>query len=127
MDSSESWKPPFASREIISDYEPLRLYLEEARRRGREDLVEKALLTQDDFTYLSKLVGENLNLLDLIEKLKLRFIERVDGEIAREAFTKTGLNVDVAFARERIAYILAGWLIEAGKYWRILSFKGLPT
>ncbi len=120
------WSPPFASRELINDYEPLKAYLEIARRKGREDLVEKALLSQEDFILLSSLVRRGLSLLDLIDTLKARFMERVDGDIAREAFNSLGLNVTTDFARERIAYILAGWLLEAGKYWKILTFKELP-
>jgi len=120
------WKPLFASGELINDYEPLRVYLEEARRRGREDLVERALLSQEDFSYLSEALKSSSNLLELMEKLKARFIDRVDGEVAVEAFRKLGLNVDVNFARDRIAYIIAGWLLEAGKHWKILSFKSLP-
>lgn len=123
---TSKWKPLFASGELVNDYEPLRLYLEEARSRGREDLVEKALLTQDDFTHLLDTMRVTSNLLDLIEKLKPRFLERIDGEIAREAFKKMGLEVDANFARERIAYIMACWLLEAGKHWKILSFKELP-
>jgi propanediol dehydratase large subunit len=121
-----SWSPPFASRELINDYESLRVYLEIAKSRGREDLVERALLSQEDFTLLSDLAKRGLSVLDLMEALKSRFMERVDGDIAREAFKALGLNVSSDFARERLAYILAGWLLEAGKHWRILSFKGLP-
>jgi len=115
--------PPFASREVIDDYEPLRAYLEVARRRGREDLIDKVLLKQEDFTFLSTLVERGLSLLDLINELKIRFMDRVDGEVASEAFTAIGLNMSSDLARERLAYILAGWLLEAGKYWRILTFK----
>ncbi len=120
---SKPWTPPFASGELVYDYEPLRVYLELAKRKGREDLIEKALLTQEDFTILSSLVIRRMNLLDLIDVLKQRFMERIDGDIAKEAFTSIGLNVSTDFARERLAYILAGWLLEAGKYWKILTFK----
>jgi hypothetical protein len=123
---SSSWAPPFASREVISDYEPLRAYLEVARRKGREDLIEKVLLKQEDFLFLSTMVGRGLSLLEVISELKSRLMERVDGEVAREAFNTIGLDVGSELARERLAYILAGWLLEAGKHWGILTFKKLP-
>ncbi|MFZ8795808.1 MAG: hypothetical protein ACO2O2_18275 [Acidilobaceae archaeon] len=80
-------------------------------------------MKQEDFTFLSTLVERGLSLLDLINELKIRFMDRVDGEVASEAFTAIGLNMSSDLARERLAYILAGWLLEAGKYWRILTFK----
>jgi len=102
FDMSSSWAPPFASREVISDYEPLRAYLEVARRKGREDLIEKVLLKQEDFLLLSTMVKQGLSLLELISELKSRFMERVDGEVAREAFNTIGLDVSSELARERL-------------------------
>jgi len=48
--------PPFATGELVNDYEPLYRYWELLRRRGREDLLERAMLTEDDFDFLRRLV-----------------------------------------------------------------------
>ncbi len=123
MDSGE-WKPPFASGRVVGSYEPLKRYLEEARRRGREDLVEKALLNEDDFELLRRLVVvEGVSLESLLSALEERFYDRVDGEVAREAYRSMGLKVDTESAKRMIARILAGWLIESGEEWKILRLR----
>ncbi len=102
----------------------MKVYWEVLRRRNREDLVEKSMLANEDFEKLEIVLSRGKHsLADLLDIFKGLFRERVDGEAAREAFSELGLQLDAESARDRIAYILAGWLLEASKYWRILSFK----
>ncbi len=118
-------RPMFADGSIVSDYEPLFKYWELAKRIN-EELVSKAMLTNDDFNYLKDIVESGkTKLLDLIEVLKFRFKSRIDPKIARKALEESkGIDVDEDYARDYIAKILAGWLLEAGKIWRIIEFKG---
>lgn len=117
--AEDEWRPPFASGRIAGSYEPLRLYLEVARESGREDLVDKAILGEDDFEWLRRRVSEagRLKLLDLLDELEERFMERVDPEVAVEAFRRYGLEMSAGDARRRIARLLASWLVEAGEEW----------
>ena len=118
------WKPPFATGKVVGSYEPLRRYLEEARRRGREDLVEAALLREEDFNLLRRLAAlERVSLDSLLSALEERFYDRVSGEVAREAYESLGIRVDEESARRMIARILAGWLVESGEEWRILRLR----
>jgi hypothetical protein len=121
---SGEWKPPFASGKVVGSYEPLRRYLAEARRRGREDLVESALIREEDFDLLRRLVAfEGISLEALLSALEERFYDRVDGEVARAAYSSLGLTLDEERARRMIARILAGWLVESGEHWKILKLK----
>jgi len=115
----EGWRPPFASGRIAGVYEPLKYYLEVARERGREDLVERALLSEEDFAWLREKIGEagRLKLSELLDELEERFLERVDPEIAREAYRRYGVELSPEDARRRIARLLASWLVEAGEEW----------
>ncbi|MCE4610363.1 MAG: hypothetical protein F7B17_00120 [Desulfurococcales archaeon] len=118
------WKPPFATGKIVGSYEPLRRYLEAARRRGREDLVEAALLREEDFNLLRRLASlERVSLESLLSALEERFYDRVSGEVAREAYQSLGIRVDEESARRMMARILAGWLVESGEEWRILRLR----
>ena len=119
LGEEEGWRPPFASGRIAGVYEPLRLYLEVARELGREDLVERAVLSEEDFSWLRQRVSQagRLRLLDLLDELEERFIERVDPEVAREAFRRYGVELSAGDARRRIARLLASWLVEAGEEW----------
>lgn len=102
----------------------MKVYWEVLRRRNREDLVEKSMLTNEDFEKLEIVIARSrYSLADLLDIFSGLFRERVDGDAAREAFLELGLKLDPESARDRIAYILAGWLLEASKYWRIISFK----
>ena len=120
-----SRKPMFADGTIVRDYEPLFKYWELARKIN-EDLVSKAMLTNEDFNYLRNLVEhERMSLVELMNVLKYRFRSRVDGKVAKKALRLTrGIELDEEDARDYIAGILAGWLIEAGRLWRIIEFKG---
>ncbi len=128
MQRRTSRKPVFADGSVVPDYEPLFRYWELAKERKRQDLVDKAMLSQDDFMYLRealKAAGETVSLLDMLSALTERFVERVDAELAKEALMSLGYpEVSEDEAQRRIAKIIAGWLIEAGKAWNILKLTG---
>jgi len=118
-------RPPWASGKIVQDYRPLYAYWRLARRRGREDLVESAMLRDEDFRELRRLVsGGSSRAVDLVEELAGILEERVDPDVAVDALREVfGVDFDRETARRRIALILAGWLVEAGEEWGILKLR----
>jgi len=118
--------PMFANGTIVSDYEPLFHYWEIARKRGREDLVDKAMLENRDFDYIRRMVLEQaLNLLEVLDRLEEYFIDRIEPEIAVKALEETlGIELELEEARRRLARILAGWLLEAAQTWGIIRLRG---
>jgi hypothetical protein len=119
------WLPPFASGKLVGSYEPLKRYLEEARRRGSEEALEKALINENDLKLLRGLTLTLVISVDhLLSALEERFYERVDAEIAVEAYKALGVSIDRESARRMIARIIAGWLIEAGEYWKLYRLRG---
>ena len=119
--------PPFASGEIAGDYTPLFEYWQEARRRGREEAIEKATLTREDFDELRREVEEApgpSRLSDLLDRLKERFRGRVDPGIAAEAMRRAGRpGYTGEEAAEEIARLMAAWLVEAGEEWGLLRLR----
>jgi hypothetical protein len=117
-------RPPWASGKIVPDYGPLYAYWRIARSLGREELVEDATLKPEDFDALRRIVEEGVsNVLELLERLTDLFEPRVDEEVAEKAFEEEGMPFRGVEARRRMASILAGWLVEAGEYWRILRLR----
>ncbi|UXD22630.1 hypothetical protein IPA_06825 [Ignicoccus pacificus DSM 13166] len=118
-----SWKPTFASKKLIKDYEPLRYYLELVK--GTE-WYDKAFLSRQDFEELVK-EAKDLStgkLGELWDKLTEKFMERIEPEKALQALKDAGYEVkSPEEARKRLAQILAGWLIEAGEEWDLIKFK----
>ncbi len=116
----------FATGTIVSDYEPLFRYWELARRKGREDLVDKAMLENKDFDYIRRMVLEQaLNLLEVLDRLEEYFLDRIDAETAVKSLEETlGIELDPEEARRRLARILAGWLLEAAQTWGIIRLRG---
>jgi len=115
--------PPFATGQIIADYEPLFRYWEAAPQQVRE----KAMLSNDDFEFLRRIVDEGKvgNLEELMNMLEKRFLNRIDADVARRVLSEYyGLPFDADHARRRLARLLAGWLVEAGTTWKILSLRG---
>ncbi|HIQ55577.1 MAG TPA: hypothetical protein EYH59_02695 [Pyrodictium sp.] len=115
--------PPFATGQIVADYEPLFRYWEAAPQQVRE----KAMLSNDDFEFLRRVVDEGRvsNLGELMDMLEERFLERIDVDVARRVLSEYyGVPFDPEYARRRLARLLAGWLIEAGTTWKILSLRG---
>ncbi|MEB3861688.1 MAG: hypothetical protein GSR84_05655 [Desulfurococcales archaeon] len=118
-------RPPFASGRIAGDYEPLFLYWEAARRAGREDLVERAMLREEDYRLASRLAREAGRLGDLLDRLEEVMLERVDPGVAAEAYRMYGAPVGDEDARRLIARLLASWLVEAAEHWGFLRLRGL--
>jgi len=118
-------RPPWASGVLAGSYEPLFAYWEEARRRGREDLVESAMLGEADFDLLRRLASRGPSTaLDLLEELERVFEGRLDEDVARAAAARLGIDAGPGEARRLIARLLASWLLEAGDYWRIIRLRG---
>lgn len=117
--------PPFASGRIAGSYSLLFEYWRVARERGREDLVEKAMLSDEDYRRLREIAsqGERVRLTDLLDELVDYFMERVDEELAGEAAGRLGYRISGSDARRLIARLLASWLVEAGEYWNIIRIK----
>lgn len=114
--------PPFATGEIAGSYELLYIYWKKAGRRA-----EEAVLREEDFEVLRHAVErEGLRRLDdLLERLTDHFVERIDPEAAREAVREYyGSDVDPEAAKRAIARLLASWLLEAGKEWKMYRFQG---
>ncbi len=116
-------RPPFASGKVAGDYEPLFLYWEAARERGREDLIEAATLREEDYKVLQREAGKGLGLEALLEALTSYMEERVDPEVAAEAYRRYGVEAGPEDARRLIARLLASWLVEAGEYWGFVRLR----
>jgi len=119
--SSKRKRPMFATGEVVGDYEPLYLYWQEAGERASE-----SVLSNEDFQELQRLVaGEGVRRLDqLLERLRDRFLPRVDPAAARRALSRYyGVDLGEAEAAQRIADILAGWLVEAASEWGLLRLR----
>ncbi len=116
-------RPPFASGKVAGDYEPLFLYWEVARERGREDLIEAATLREEDYKVLQREAGEGLGLDALLEALTSYMEDRVDPVVAAEAYRRYGVEASPEDARRLIARLLASWLVEAGEYWGFVRLR----
>ncbi|BAN89600.1 hypothetical protein [Aeropyrum camini] len=122
--AGDVWRPPFSTGKIVEDYRLLKLYLEVAREKGREDLVDKALISEEDVNLLRRLSSApGVTAEDLVNALEERFYERVDPDIASEALSRAGINFDGDTARRIIARILAGWLVEMGEELRMYRLR----
>ncbi|MCE4623054.1 MAG: hypothetical protein F7C82_01970 [Desulfurococcales archaeon] len=115
--------PPFASGKVVDNYDLLFTYWRVAREQGREDLVDKAMLKDEDYTRLREIVANKtrINLWDLLEELTDIFIDRIDEDIAYMAASRLGYNISRGDARRLVARLMAAWLIEAGEYWNVVK------
>ena len=115
-----SWRPFFASNKLVKDYEPLRRYLE--KTKGTEHY-DKAFISEEDFKKLKELAhGKKLG--ELWDELTELMKKRVDPQLAYEVLRESGYEVQSPEeAQERMARILAGWLIEAGEEWGTIKFR----
>ncbi|RLE82580.1 MAG: hypothetical protein DRJ51_01070 [Thermoprotei archaeon] len=115
-------RPLLANGCIVKDYEPLYKYWEVAEKRG----VEKATIRSEDVEYVKKVVEASgrVSLLELKRTLSFMMLDRVNGEIAKEAYTMLGLELNEREAREKLADILAGWLLEACLTLNVISLRG---
>ena len=119
-----SWKPTFATGKLVRDYEPLRLYLELVK--GTE-WYDRAFLSQRDFERLVdvvKRINGKANLLAVWKELAEEMKDRIEPKAAFEALTRSGYEVkDEEEARELMAKLLAGWLLEAGEEWDLIRLS----
>ena len=116
---------PFASGRLVEDYGILREYWKRARARGREDLVDKSMLSEDDYEMIRNIVTSKgrVGLQDLWDEVTERLVERIDPDIAREALEARGIRTDPDTARRLVARQLAAWLIEAAEHWKMIRFS----
>jgi len=116
--------PFFADGSIVGDYKPLAKYWEILKRESRP--LDSALLNHTDFRFLEEVVNTSpgLDVASLINMLQHRFLERIDCRLAAQAFREAyGVELDEEEACKRLARIMAGWLIEAGKISGILKIR----
>ncbi len=119
-------KPFFANGTIVGDYKPLMAYWRILRKKGDTQAIEDSLLKREDFEEISRLVREagRISLEDLLARLKEYFRQRVRSDAAVDAIREVyGVEVDPEDAVDRIAHILAGWLIEAGGITGLVSIR----
>ncbi len=117
--------PFFADGSIIGEYKLLFEYWRILREKHRENMLDKAFLKREDFEYIRLLINirKKMNLQELLDKLTDKFLERIDPDAAQEAFKNVyGIEIDREYARRKIAYVLAGWLIEAARNTGILKY-----
>ncbi len=118
-------KPFLANGSLVGDYRPLLMYWRLAKEKSRE-VVEKSMLTHSDFRELEQLVSSYCghSIVELIDYFKNRFRDRVDPEIAVEALYRVyGVRVSSSEAVDKIASIIASWLLEAGRILNIISYR----
>jgi len=116
------WRPFASSGKIVRNYEPLKHYLELVK--GTE-WYDKAFLSEDDFNYLRKVAKDKMRLIDLLKELEEHFLNKINAEMALEAFRNADYPIeDEEEAKREMAKILAGWLVEAAEEWDILRLRG---
>lgn len=110
---------------MIDNYNPLFYYWKKARGLGREDLIERTLIKEEDLKFLEDLVkNENrISLEMLINEIARAVSDRIDSEIAKEALKAYGIPMDGKEAKVLLARILAGWIIEAGEIRGIIKLR----
>lgn len=109
--------PLLANGSIVGDYEPLLEYIEIAKSKNSK-VAEESMPKSEDFEYVKEYVNARgrSSLYSLLEALTGIVLERVDPEIAREALEKVyNVRFGLEDAREKIARIIAGWIIEASR------------
>ncbi len=119
--SEDERMPPFATGELAGSYRLLFTYWEEAKRRGRQDLIDKSTLREDDYRVLREHAGRDAE--SVIDSLEDYFYDRVDPEVAVEAARRLGIALDPEDARRHVARLLAMWLLEAGDTWGIVRLR----
>ncbi len=100
------------------------MYWKLLKKHGKDP--GKAVLSHKDFVYLKEII-ENVGKIDLaslLDKLIRYFLERIECDIAVEAYRELyKVDVNREYACREIAKILAGWLIEAGRYTGVIKYK----
>ncbi len=114
-------RPMFATGEIVGDYGLLYEYWREAGEKAAD-----SVLSEKDFGELRRLVQEEgVSRLDMVlERLKPLFRERIDASAAARAAEKYyGTRIPESEAVDRVAGLLAGWLVEAASEWGMIKLR----
>ncbi len=122
-EDNKSEMPPFASGKIVPTYKPLYIYWRLLKDDGREDLLEKSVLKEEDYKRVKELSEQNMNVEALINALKQEFRERIDPDYAKKALESYGLQMPAEEAVDMLAFILAGWSIEAAEQWNFIKLR----
>lgn len=118
-------KPFLADGSLVEDYTLLFNYWEIARAKDLS-IAEKAILSHKDFNELERIVHmfHRHSIVELINYFKNNMRNRIDPEIAVEAYRKTyGVQVEEGIAVDKLAAILASWLMEAARQLKIISYR----
>ncbi|RLE58921.1 MAG: hypothetical protein DRN53_07720 [Thermoprotei archaeon] len=114
-------RPLLASGTIVEDYEPLFMYWRVAEDRG----IEKVVLKSEDFEYLKLIISreEKITLLELKNRLLSIMLERVNPDVAVEAYRRLSIELPPDVAKKMIAEVLVGWLIEAAETLNLIRLR----
>jgi len=117
-------KPFLADGSLVEDYTLLFNYWEIAKTKD-VSIAEKAVLSHKDFNELERIVNlfRGRSIVELINYFKNSMKNRIDPKIAVEAYKKTyGVEVEENIAVDKLATILASWLMEAARQLKIISY-----
>jgi len=115
-------RPLLATGRVVEDYEPLLRYFEVAKEKGLKP--EAYTITRGDLDYVARLVEEKKSMLELIEELKKVFKGRIDCKTAVEALAQSkGVKLDESQACDYMAFLYAGWLVEACEALGLIKVK----
>ena len=117
-------KPFLADGSLVEDYTLLFNYWEIAKAKDLS-IAEKAILSHKDFNELERIVNifRGHSIVELINYFKNSMKNRIDPKIAVEAYKKTyGVEVEENIAVDKLATILASWLMEAARQLKIISY-----
>lgn len=117
-------KPFLADGSLVEDYTLLFNYWEIAKAKD-VSIAEKAVLSHKDFNELERIVNifRGHSIVELINYFKNSMKNRIDPKIAVEAYKKTyGVEVEENIAVDKLATILASWLMEAARQLKIISY-----
>ncbi len=125
LEREKEEKPFLADGSLVEDYRPLIMYWRIASGKSRE-LVENTMLSQRDFRELERIASSYTGkpIASLQEYFIQWFRDRVDPDIAVEAIYRVyGVRVSREEATNKIASIIALWLLEAGRMLKIISYR----
>ncbi len=110
-------KPLLATGKLGGDYQLIITYWQTAGGAGSEK-AEKIVLNRDDFKraekILEKISGRKTRVSELIEDFSSFFKDRIDPELAEEAYLKAhGVRISGKEAAKKVCEALAIWLLEA--------------
>jgi len=121
-EDKSSRRPLLATGRVVEDYEPLLRYFEVAKEKGLKP--EAYTITRGDLDYVARLVEEKKSMLELIEELKKVFKGRIDCKTAVEALAQSkGVKLDESQACDYMAFLYAGWLVEACEVLGLIKVK----